>query len=194
LSYQDSFSFTFAALDYNSPSRNQFAYRLSDINDNWVPLGHKHDLTFANLEPGAYTLQIKGANNDGVWNEAGIEIGFTITPPFWRTWWFQTLAVLLVFGLALLWHRRRIRWKQLLLDNEADMERFFVRYKISRREREIINLILRGKSNKEIEERLFISMGTVKNHIYSIFQKVGVKSRGQLIIKIVNSPQTASHR
>jgi len=54
-------------------------------------------------------------------------------------------------------------------------------YAISNREREIMELILQGKSNKEIEESLFISYNTVKNHIYNLYQKLGVKSRGQLI-------------
>jgi DNA-binding CsgD family transcriptional regulator len=54
-------------------------------------------------------------------------------------------------------------------------------YQISNREYEIMQLILQGKSNKEIEELLFISYNTVKNHIYSLYQKLGVKSRGQLI-------------
>ena len=54
-------------------------------------------------------------------------------------------------------------------------------YSISNREREIMELILQGKSNKEIEELLFISYNTVKNHIYNLYQKLGVKSRGQLI-------------
>lgn len=52
---------------------------------------------------------------------------------------------------------------------------------ISKREREIMELILQGKSNKEIENLLFISYNTVKNHIYKIYQKLGVNSRGQMI-------------
>jgi DNA-binding CsgD family transcriptional regulator len=52
---------------------------------------------------------------------------------------------------------------------------------ISKREREIMELILQGRSNKEIEETLFISYNTVKNHVYNLYQKLGVKSRGQLI-------------
>jgi DNA-binding CsgD family transcriptional regulator len=57
---------------------------------------------------------------------------------------------------------------------------FFDNFNVSKREQEIILLILEGKSNKEIEEKLFISQNTVKNHIYNIFQKVGVNSRSQL--------------
>ena len=52
---------------------------------------------------------------------------------------------------------------------------------ITRREREIMDLILEGRSNKEIESALFISPHTVKNHIYNIFQKLAINSRGQMI-------------
>lgn len=58
---------------------------------------------------------------------------------------------------------------------------FFREKNISGREREIIWLLLEGKSNREIEKELFISIGTVKNHIYSIFQKSDVNNRLQLI-------------
>jgi DNA-binding CsgD family transcriptional regulator len=59
-------------------------------------------------------------------------------------------------------------------------------YKISKREREVMRLILEGKSNKEIQEQLFISHHTVKNHVYNLFQKMGVKSRSQLMSLVMN--------
>jgi len=52
---------------------------------------------------------------------------------------------------------------------------------ISKREKEILELISKGKSNKEISELLFISYSTVKNHIYNLFQKLNVSSRFELI-------------
>lgn len=52
---------------------------------------------------------------------------------------------------------------------------------LSARETEIVDLILRGRSNAQIEKALFISIHTVKNHITSIHQKLGVRSRWQLI-------------
>lgn len=52
---------------------------------------------------------------------------------------------------------------------------------LSRREGEILSLLLRGKSNKEIEKDLFISPHTVRNHIHNIYQKLGVGSRLQLM-------------
>ena len=67
-----------------------------------------------------------------------------------------------------------------LLDHKMYLNHLARQYHISDRERDIVDLILKGLSNKEIEQGLFISPHTVKNHIYNIFQKTGVKSRGQL--------------
>lgn len=72
-------------------------------------------------------------------------------------------------------------------DFNISFEQILKRYNISSRESEIIELIVHGKSNKEIEQLLFISQHTVKNHIYNIFQKTGVNSRSQLINLILNS-------
>ena len=59
-------------------------------------------------------------------------------------------------------------------------------FNIKPREKEVIELLVMGKTNKEIEETLFISNHTVKNHIYHIFQKLDVKSRGQLASLVHN--------
>ena len=53
-------------------------------------------------------------------------------------------------------------------------------YEISKREAEIVQEICTGKSNKDISEKLFISLQTVKDHNYRIYSKLGIKTRGQL--------------
>lgn len=102
-------SFEFAALSYTIPEKNRYAYRLVGFRDQWANLGTKRDVTFTNLNPGAYTLHVRGSNNDGVWNEAGLQLGLVVEPPFWRTWWFMTAIVLALVGLVLGGHRARTR-------------------------------------------------------------------------------------
>lgn len=67
-----------------------------------------------------------------------------------------------------------------------DFTSFFETYGISQREGEIIRLILKGHSNREIEEELFISLETVKKHIYNIYKKTRVKNRLRLNALIRN--------
>ena len=60
------------------------------------------------------------------------------------------------------------------------IKRFFDQFKMTEREQSIIRLILKGKTNDEIGDALFISSKTVKNNISNIYQKAGVKNRIQL--------------
>ena len=68
-------------------------------------------------------------------------------------------------------------------------EQFLLQNHITSREKEIIELLLKGYSNQQIGKSLFISAKTVKNHIYSIYRKTQVQNRMQLVnsIKIHNS-------
>ena len=47
--------FTFAALDFNAPERNQFRYRLQGFENDWVDAGTRHQATYSNLDPGQYS-------------------------------------------------------------------------------------------------------------------------------------------
>lgn len=67
-----------------------------------------------------------------------------------------------------------------LIEHKLDLEEICRKNKLSEREMEILKLILDGRSNREIEEQLFISYHTVKNHIYHLYRKLGVGSRHQL--------------
>ena len=60
------------------------------------------------------------------------------------------------------------------------LEKMAEKYEISKREAEIVELICKGMSNQEISDSLFISLQTVKDHVYRIFTKTGVKNRVQL--------------
>ncbi len=69
----------------------------------------------------------------------------------------------------------------LINDKTINFEKFFKKFKISDREKEIAKLLAQGKSNKEIEDSLYISLKTVKNHIYNIYKKTNVNRRIQLV-------------
>ena len=66
------------------------------------------------------------------------------------------------------------------LDGIKNLESFIVEFGISKREEEIIQQICEGRSNKEISDNLFITLQTVKDHVYRIFLKTGVRNRIQL--------------
>ncbi len=101
LSYDKSvFTFEFAALNYIQTKKNQYAFMMENFEKDWNYVGYKRDATYTNLDPGTYYFKVKASNNDQVWNEEGVTIKITITPPFWKTWWFRLLFSLLIAGGA----------------------------------------------------------------------------------------------
>jgi signal transduction histidine kinase len=103
------FEFEFIALSYSRPDKNQYAYMLEGLEEDWIYIGTRRFGRYTNLPGGTYTLRIKGANNDGVWNEQGASVIVTIVPPFWETWGFRGVTVLVLIGSVLGGYRWRVR-------------------------------------------------------------------------------------
>lgn len=79
-----------------------------------------------------------------------------------------------------------IRWSALdikpLLDVPIQLaDSFYQKYQLSSREKEVLHLLLRGNTSKEMAQKLFISEGTVKDHISSIYSKVGVHHKKEFL-------------
>jgi DNA-binding CsgD family transcriptional regulator len=66
-------------------------------------------------------------------------------------------------------------------EKDLSFEEFCKKFEVSPRETDIVREICNGLSNKEISEKLFISLQTVKDHTHRIYLKTNVKSRVQLI-------------
>jgi DNA-binding CsgD family transcriptional regulator len=59
--------------------------------------------------------------------------------------------------------------------------------RLSKREKEIVFMLIEGKTNKQIALDLFISEQTVKTHLYNIYNKYGTNGRSALIYKILHT-------
>ena len=109
LSYKQSvFTLEFSALNFISSQNNQYAYFLEGFDKKWNYAGTQRRVTYTNLDPGEYIFKVKAANNDGVWNPRYTSIKIIITPPFWKTWWFRSLSILLLIGGAYSFYRYRL--------------------------------------------------------------------------------------
>lgn len=69
-----------------------------------------------------------------------------------------------------------------------------VRELLSPREAEVMDLVAQGLSNGEVAARLFISEKTVKNHVNSLFAKLGVTTRSQAIVRWLQQDARAGHQ
>jgi len=124
LSHLDTvFTLEFAALHYADPEGNRYAYQLEGFDQGWVDTdARRRYATYTNLDPGTYVFRVRASNKDGVWSAQPAALTITITPPFWKTPWFRTLAVLAVVGLFTAGYRLRVRGlvaQKLLLEQEV---------------------------------------------------------------------------
>jgi signal transduction histidine kinase/streptogramin lyase len=90
---------SYTALSLSIPERVRFRYQLG-LEQPWQDVGTRREAYFTNLPPGHYTFRVIASNNDGVWNETGAAVDFTIPPAFVQTKWF--LAIWVVGGVAAL--------------------------------------------------------------------------------------------
>ena len=102
LTYKDAISiFDVAAMDFGAPQANTYSYRLLGFQSEWTPPNASHQITFTNLNPGRYRLEVKAANNWGIWSAAPAALDITVLPPWWRTWWAYTLYLLIIIGSSI---------------------------------------------------------------------------------------------
>jgi PAS domain S-box-containing protein len=122
LSYTQSvFSFDFAALNYISSTKNEYAYKMEGFEKDWNYVGTKHTATYTNLDPGKYIFRVKGSNNDGVWNEEGVSLPILITPPFWQTLWFRLILLAISMGIIYWVYKWRKQLIELAIRRRIDV-------------------------------------------------------------------------
>jgi len=107
-SHQNVFSFKFAALNYSSTSKNQYAYRMEGFEKNWNYVGNQRTASYTNLPPGKYKFHVKASNEDLIWNEKGASINLIILPPWWKTIWFRIIFGFFVIIMFYLWYIKKL--------------------------------------------------------------------------------------
>lgn len=109
LNYNENyFSVGFAALEYTSPEKNEYSYKLEGLDKKWTFNEHKREAYYTDLSPGKYVFHVRASNSDDVWNNKGLELSITIIPPFWRTSWFIGLVLVIIGIFAVAYYRIRI--------------------------------------------------------------------------------------
>jgi len=100
----------YSALTFIHPERTTFRYRLEGLDEDWQDAGTRREAYYTNLRPGEYRFRVMAANEDGVWNEQGASIAFTIAPTFFET---DAFVVMCVIAAALvLWALYALRFWQ----------------------------------------------------------------------------------
>lgn len=105
---EDMISVEFALLSYSNAQENRYSWKLEGLDKIWN-VSRDNVAIYNHLMPGNYTLLVKAANSNGDWKTVPIKLHISITPPFYATWWFRILLLLLVAGLLWFTMRRRIK-------------------------------------------------------------------------------------
>jgi signal transduction histidine kinase len=104
------------AIDYTALSlivaqKVRFRYKLEGRDASWQEPGTRRQAFYTDLGPGKYRFRVIACNNDGVWNENGATLDFTIAPAWFQTSWFLALCVLCSF--LLIWALYHLRVQQI---------------------------------------------------------------------------------
>jgi signal transduction histidine kinase/ligand-binding sensor domain-containing protein len=101
----------YTALSFVAPQKVRFRYKLEGHDAAWEEPGTRRQAFYSDLHPGQYRFHVMACNNDGVWNDAGATLDFSIAPAWYQTNWFLLLCV--ATSLFVVWALYRLRVRQL---------------------------------------------------------------------------------
>jgi len=121
----------YSARSFVAPQKVSFRYQLEGRDTDWQEAGTRRQAFYSDLRPGTYRFRVIACNNDGVWNEQGATLNFSVAPAWFQTNWFLLLCVIgtssVVWGI----YRMRVRQVARAMSARFD-ERLAERTRIAR--------------------------------------------------------------
>ncbi len=103
LSANDNYvTFHFSTIEYLPRLRTFYQYKLEGADKDWIKVVNQNFVRYNSLPPGKYTFRVKASNDNKIWYDAENEITLVIAVPFYESWWFKTIALLV--GLCAIWY------------------------------------------------------------------------------------------
>ncbi len=122
---QNHFTFHVRGICFSNPDKVYYKYKLEGFQNDWSLVTKEDFVTYPNIPPGQYSFKVIAMNHEGVWSDAPAEFNFTINNPFWKTWWFTALmivvAVLMVFLIIKLRTNSLEREQKILQDEKIKL-------------------------------------------------------------------------
>jgi len=110
----------YTALSFVAPEKNRFKYKLEGRDSDWKDAGNERKASYTDLPPRNYRFRVMASNNNGVWNEAGDSLDFSIAPAYYQTTWFRVSLAGAFF--VLLWGLYQYRLYQVAREFNANLE------------------------------------------------------------------------
>lgn len=105
---QNDISFEFISTNYSNPSKTKYKYILEGHEEDYIYLENGNTVNYLNIPHGNYTFKVYAQSGDGLWSNEPTTIEINITPPYWLTWWFRVLIIILLTVLGIVIYRRRV--------------------------------------------------------------------------------------
>ena len=109
-------SFYFGSVDFSPHLRTYYEYKLVDIDKDWIKLADLNSVRYNSLPPGKYVFKVRISNDNKTWQEASNEVTVIVAVPFFQSWWFKIIAV--VIGFLLIWYVIKYYQRQQLKHRE----------------------------------------------------------------------------
>jgi signal transduction histidine kinase len=101
----------YTALSFAIPQKMRFRYKLEGRDEDWQDAGTRRQAFYSDLGPGKYRFHVIACNNDGVWNDKGATLDFSVSPAVYQTAWFRVACILA--GIFIFWAFYRLRAYQI---------------------------------------------------------------------------------
>lgn len=108
LNIDSDLSVDFQSVSLMNPEKNKFQYRLIGAHENWKTLTEPQLIEYLSLPAGKFSFELRACNNSGICSPEPVQLFFSLTPPFYRTWWFYTLLFLIIVGAIFIMDRYRV--------------------------------------------------------------------------------------
>jgi signal transduction histidine kinase/ligand-binding sensor domain-containing protein len=99
----------YTALSFVVPQKVRFRYRLENYDPSWQEPGTRRQAFYSGLRPGKYRFHVIACNNDGVWNEEGAILDFSIAPMWYQTTPFRILCFVSFVIIGSILYRIRVQ-------------------------------------------------------------------------------------
>lgn len=104
---RNSLMLSFSNFAYGQNRETVYSFRLEGYEDEWSPLSNTNFVTYKNLPPGSYTLNVRCRMVNGPWNETQVNI--RISPPWWQTWWAWLFYIIAAVAVSYVVYRQIVR-------------------------------------------------------------------------------------
>ena len=104
------FEFQFRGLSYTNPENVVYRYKLQGFDDDWMPVTSNNSAVYTNLSPGDYTFVVESTYSGGNFTNNRSTYDFAVAYPFYRTYWFYGLVILVLAGLIYAYIRIRVNY------------------------------------------------------------------------------------